>query len=78
MLRHQVTTEQHYEDNSIKVWIKKNKKYPYHAFCLYKPNGYILEQAGYDKSTAVKLVMFEMEQKIKNKSFGGLHEESRN
>jgi hypothetical protein len=63
--------EQHYENDLIKIWTVQNKKYPYHAFCLHKPTGEIIEQAANSKTQAVCLVEEELSYRLNNNLFKG-------
>ena len=54
------------ENNVYKISIVKNKKYPFHAFCVHKETGTVVEQASNQRTHAIRLAENEMKIRIRN------------
>ena len=48
------------ENETTKTYIIREKKYPFHAFCVHKKTGLEVEQASTDKARAIQLAQNEM------------------
>ena len=53
------------ENEITKTYIIREKKFPFHAFCVHKETGMEIEQASVSKANAVRLVEREMEKVLK-------------
>ena len=54
------------ENPVYKISVVKNKKYPFHAFCVHKETGTIVEQASNHRTHAIRLAENEMKIRIRN------------
>jgi hypothetical protein len=54
------------ENRVYKTSVIKNKKYPFHAFCVHKETGIVVEQASNQKLHAIHLAETEMKIRIQN------------
>jgi hypothetical protein len=54
------------ENNVYKISVVKDKKYPYHAFCVHKETGTVVEQASNQRTHAIRLAENEMKIRIRN------------
>ena len=53
------------ENATTKTYIIREKKYPFHAFCVHKESGFEVEQASTVKAFAIQLAEAEMSRKLK-------------
>lgn len=53
------------ENATTKTYIIREKKYPFHAFCVHKESGLEVEQASTVKAFAIQLAEAEMSRKLK-------------
>ena len=53
------------ENEITKTYIIREKKFPFHAFCVHKETGMEIEQASVSKANAVRLGEREMEKVLK-------------
>tara|TARA_R110000824_G_scaffold182458_6_gene363316 strand:- start:711 stop:932 length:222 start_codon:yes stop_codon:yes gene_type:complete len=63
---HVVEAELVSENEVYKISVVKNKKYPFHAFCVHKETGTVVEQASNQKTHAIHLAETEMKIRIQN------------
>ena len=59
------------ESLEYQTWLTKNKKYAYHAFCVHKKTGMVVEQVSSKKENAIHMAQSEMNNRIKN-GIGGI------
>ena len=53
------------ENETTKMYIIREKKYPFHAICVHKETGMEVEQASTDKGRAIQLAQNEMKNILK-------------
>jgi len=53
------------EDEITKTYIVREKKFPFHAFCVHKQSGVEVEQASDHKAEAIRLAEREMKKLLK-------------
>ena len=53
------------ENETTKTYIIREKKFPFHAFCVHKETGMEVEQASTDKAQAIRHAEREMEKILK-------------
>jgi signal recognition particle subunit SEC65 len=52
------------ENEITKTYIIRDKKYPFHAFCVHKETGMEIEQASTHKTHAIRLVERKMKERL--------------
>ena len=55
------------EDKTTKTYIIREKKYPFHAFCVHKETGLEVEQASNSKAHAIRHAQNEMRKILEGK-----------